>query len=157
MKRGGAAGTSAAHDRCARPAFPLALVWRVEPGMHRGPGRLAGGNGGHTVLGASSDTTRSTPRKTRIEREAFRDPVGDQVPTRKMTLKCSFSGVISIDPKRFLDTGALNLNVEGHQVVGGQERLAECHDPHSVLLDGLSCDLGVQAHQAMPTGCATRY
>jgi hypothetical protein len=110
---------------------------------------LAGGNGGHTVLGASSDTTRSTPRKTRIEREAFRDPVGDQVPTRKMTLKCSFSGVISIDPKRFLDTGALNLNVEGHQVVGGQERLAECHDPHSVLLDGLSCDLGVQAHQAM--------
>ena len=46
-------------------------------------------------------------------------------------------------------TGALNLNVEGHQVVGGQERLAECHDPHSVLLDGLSCDLGVQAHQAM--------
>jgi len=73
--------------------------------MHRGPGRLAGGNGGHTVLGASSDTTRSTPRKTRIEREAFRDPIGDQVPTRKMTLKCSFSGVISIDPKRFLDSG----------------------------------------------------
>ena len=60
---------------------------------------------GVASLGAFSDTTRSAHRKTRIEREAFRDPVGDQVPTGKTTLKCSFSGVISIGPKRFLDSG----------------------------------------------------
>ena len=60
---------------------------------------------GASSVGASPDTTKSTPRKTRIEREAFRDPIGDQVQTVKMTLKCSFSGVISIDPKRFLESG----------------------------------------------------
>ena len=60
---------------------------------------------GASSLGATPDTTKSTHRNTRIEREAFRDSVGDQIPTGKTTLKCSFSGVISIDSKRFLDSG----------------------------------------------------
>ncbi len=47
---------------------------------------------GVSSLGVSPDTTRSTHSQTRIEREAFRDPVGDQVQTAK-TPKCSFSGV----------------------------------------------------------------
>jgi Bacterial TniB protein len=66
----------------------------------------------HTSLsanGASSldvlpDTPRNTHSQTRIERTANRDPVGDQILTGK-TLKCSFSGVLSIEPKHFLDSG----------------------------------------------------
>lgn len=52
----------------------------------------------------SSSTTRSTRNKTRIERAASRDPVGDQTATSK-PLKCSFLGTLSIEPKRFLDSG----------------------------------------------------
>ena len=59
---------------------------------------------GISSLGASSDTTRSAHRKTRIERAASRDPVGDQVPAGN-ALKCTFSGVLSIAPQHFLDSG----------------------------------------------------
>jgi hypothetical protein len=59
---------------------------------------------GISSLGASSDTTRSAHRKTRIERAASRDPVGDQVQAVN-ALKCTFSGVLSIAPQHFLDSG----------------------------------------------------
>jgi hypothetical protein len=46
----------------------------------------------------------STGSKTRIERAATRDLVGDQVKTVK-TLKCTFPGEVSIEAKRFLESG----------------------------------------------------
>ena len=55
-------------------------------------------------LSTSPDTTRSTRGKKRIEREAFRDPVGDQMRAVN-ALKCTFSGVLEIVPQRFLDSG----------------------------------------------------
>src|SRR5258708_10970536 len=59
--------------------------------------------------GVSSKTTSlqqtvSTRKPTRIERAASRDLVGDQLQV-VTALKCSFSGVLSIEPKRFLDSG----------------------------------------------------
>jgi hypothetical protein len=42
--------------------------------------------------------------KTRIERAATRDLVGDQVKTAK-TLKCTFPGMVEIEAKRFLESG----------------------------------------------------
>lgn len=59
---------------------------------------------GASDLSASPDTTKRTGGKTRIERAATRDFVGDQVKTAK-TLKCTFPGVVEIEPKRFLDSG----------------------------------------------------
>jgi hypothetical protein len=61
---------------------------------------------GHSANGASDVSatpkqTVSTGSKTRIERAATRDLVGDQVKTAK-TLKCTFAGVVAIEPKRFL-------------------------------------------------------
>jgi hypothetical protein len=41
---------------------------------------------------------------TRVERGATRDAVGDQVEIRRSP-KCTFSGVVLIEPKRFLDSG----------------------------------------------------
>ncbi|TME07412.1 MAG: hypothetical protein E6I80_11685 [Chloroflexi bacterium] len=55
-------------------------------------------------MSASPDQAVSTGSKTRIERAATRDPVGDQVKTAK-TLKCTFPGSVSIEPKRFLESG----------------------------------------------------
>jgi len=46
----------------------------------------------------------STGSKTRIERAATRDLVGDQVKTAKI-LKCTFPGVVAIEPKRFMESG----------------------------------------------------
>src|SRR5438067_6708041 len=46
----------------------------------------------------------STGSKTRIERAATRDLVGDQVKTGK-TLKCTFPGIVEIEAKRFLESG----------------------------------------------------
>jgi hypothetical protein len=43
-------------------------------------------------------------RKTRIERAATRDLVGDQVQTAK-TPKCPFPGEVSIESKHFLESG----------------------------------------------------
>src|SRR5713101_6202281 len=50
------------------------------------------------------DTHRRTHTKTRVERAAARDSVGDQVQMHNSP-KCTFSGVVPIDPKRFLDSG----------------------------------------------------
>jgi hypothetical protein len=50
------------------------------------------------------DTRQSVSGHARVERAATRDSVGDQVQTAK-TLKCTFSGVIPIEAKRFLDAG----------------------------------------------------
>ncbi len=54
--------------------------------------------------GASPDPQQGTHGYTRVERAATRDLVGDQAQTTK-TPKCTFSGVISIDIRRFLDSG----------------------------------------------------
>ncbi len=59
------------------------------------------GNGA-SALGATPEMASRTRTRSRIEREAFRDPVGDQVVN---ALKCSFSGVLSIELKQFLDGG----------------------------------------------------
>jgi hypothetical protein len=59
---------------------------------------------GASDLSGSPDTTKRTGGKTRIERAATRDFVGDQVKTAK-TLKCTFPGVVEIELKRFLDSG----------------------------------------------------
>jgi hypothetical protein len=64
----------------------------------------------HTlVFGNGASTMTATPAMasrphtiSRIEREAFRDPIGDQVTN---ALKCSFSGVLSIELKQFLGRG----------------------------------------------------
>jgi len=61
----------------------------------------ASGNGA-SALGATPEMARRPRTRSRIEREAFRDPIGDQVGN---ALKCSFSGVLSIELKRFLDSG----------------------------------------------------
>ncbi len=70
------------------------------------PGTTPSGHSanGASDLSASPDTTKSTGSKTRIERAATRDLVGDQVKTAN-TLKCTFPGVVKIEPKRFLDSG----------------------------------------------------
>ena len=57
-------------------------------------------------VGTSSNTNRSMPSQTRIERAAVRDLVGNQI-VAKSTPKCSFSGVVPIEPRRFLDGGVL--------------------------------------------------
>jgi len=59
---------------------------------------------GTSVSQASPDMHRGTYSQIRIERAATRDPVGDQVQT-KSTPKCSFSGVVSIESKRLLNSG----------------------------------------------------
>src|SRR5258708_37557728 len=59
---------------------------------------------GASDVSTSPDQAVSTGSKTRIERAATRDLVGDQVKTAK-TLKCPFPGVIAIEPKRFLESG----------------------------------------------------
>lgn len=66
---------------------------------------------GITVTSASRNGVESAPEqsastrsKTRIARAASRDLVGDQVKTANI-LKCSFPGVVEIEPKRFLDSG----------------------------------------------------
>jgi hypothetical protein len=51
----------------------------------------------------SADTHRGTHSQTRVERAATRDPVFDQIRTTK-TPKCTFSGVVSIEPQRFLES-----------------------------------------------------
>jgi hypothetical protein len=53
---------------------------------------------------ASSDTSIRTRTRSRIERAASRDPVGDQVRAGN-ALKCAFPGVLEIAPQRFLDSG----------------------------------------------------
>ena len=67
------------------------------------PAGLDGANG-VSSSGVSPSTHRSMNSQTRIERAANRDPVGDQIPKGK-TPKCSFPGVLSIELKRFLDSG----------------------------------------------------
>ncbi len=59
---------------------------------------------GASDVSASPDQAVSTGSKTRIERAATRDLVGDEVKTAK-TLKCTFPGSVSIEPKRFLESG----------------------------------------------------
>lgn len=59
---------------------------------------------GASDLSASPGQTVSTSSKTRIERAATRDLVGDQVKTAK-TLKCTFPGMVEIEAKRFLESG----------------------------------------------------
>jgi hypothetical protein len=59
---------------------------------------------GASSLSESADTSRNTHSQKRIEREAFRDPVGDQIRAGN-ALTCTFSGVLSIAPQRFLDSG----------------------------------------------------
>ena len=59
---------------------------------------------GASDLSAPPDQAVSTGSKTRIERAATRDLVGDQVKTAK-TPKCPFPGVVEIKPKRFLESG----------------------------------------------------
>jgi hypothetical protein len=66
-------------------------------------GTPAFGNGA-SALGATPDTASRTRTRSRIEREAFRDPIGDQIQVVN-ALKCSFSGVLSIELKQFLDSG----------------------------------------------------
>ena len=50
------------------------------------------------------DTRQSASGHARVERAAARDSVGDQVQTAT-TLKCTFSGVVPIEARRFLDGG----------------------------------------------------
>ncbi|HEV2655219.1 MAG TPA: hypothetical protein VGT82_09670, partial [Ktedonobacteraceae bacterium] len=64
-------------------------------------GTPAFGNGA-SALSATPEVASRTHTRSRIEREAFRDPIGDQVVN---ALKCSFSGVLSIELKQFLDSG----------------------------------------------------
>jgi hypothetical protein len=64
-------------------------------------GTPAFGNGA-SALGAPPEMASRPRTRSRIEREAFRDPIGDQVGN---ALKCSFSGVLSIELKQFLDSG----------------------------------------------------
>jgi hypothetical protein len=52
----------------------------------------------------SPERSASTRSKTQVERAASRDLVGDQVKTAN-TLKCTFPGVVGIEPKRFLESG----------------------------------------------------
>ncbi len=52
----------------------------------------------------SPDAHRGTHGQTRVERAAARDSVGDQVQTL-ISPKCTFSGVVPIELKRFLDSG----------------------------------------------------
>ncbi len=52
----------------------------------------------------SPDTRQSVSGHARVERAATRDSVGDQTQTAN-TLKCTFSGVVPIEAKRFLDGG----------------------------------------------------
>jgi hypothetical protein len=59
---------------------------------------------GASDLRTSPEGAVSTGSKTRIERAATRDLVGDLVKTAK-TLKCTFAGSVSIEPKRFLESG----------------------------------------------------
>src|SRR6266487_2982839 len=59
---------------------------------------------GASDVSATPKQTVSTGSKTRIERAATRDLVGDQVKTAK-TLKCTFAGVVAIEAKRFLESG----------------------------------------------------
>ena len=59
---------------------------------------------GASDLSASPEGAVSTGSKTRIERAATRDLVGDQVQTVK-TLKCPFPGLVEIEAKRFLESG----------------------------------------------------
>lgn len=54
----------------------------------------------------SPNTSRSTHATSRIERAARRDPVGDQVDVVN-DLKCTFSGVLEIASKRFVESGIL--------------------------------------------------
>jgi Bacterial TniB protein len=63
----------------------------------------------HHANGASAPkafpkTHQDTHSQTRIERAATRDLVGAQVKTVKV-LKCTFPGSVSIEPKRFLESG----------------------------------------------------
>jgi hypothetical protein len=52
--------------------------------------------------GVSSEATTRKP--TRIERAASRDLVGDQL-SAVHARKCTFAGVVEIEPKRFLESG----------------------------------------------------
>jgi len=52
----------------------------------------------------SPDTRQSLSSHARVERAATRDSVGDQVQMAN-TLKCTFSGVVPIEARRFLDGG----------------------------------------------------
>ncbi len=76
------------------------------------PTTLPASRGTHTSptgashVGRSPATINSPNRTTRIERAAHRDPVGEPVKADR-TLKCTFSGVISIDAQRFLDSAVL--------------------------------------------------
>ncbi len=59
---------------------------------------------GASDVSASPEGVVSTGSKTRIERAATRDLVGDQVKTVK-TLKCPFPGLVEIEAQRFLESG----------------------------------------------------
>ena len=59
----------------------------------------------HTPAASVSPDTRQSPSgHARVERAAARDSVGDLVQT-VTTLKCTFSGVVPIEARRFLDGG----------------------------------------------------
>jgi hypothetical protein len=66
-------------------------------------GTPAFGNGA-SALGATPEVAGRTRTRSRIEREAYRDPIEDQIQVVN-ALKCSFSGVLSIELKQFLDSG----------------------------------------------------
>jgi hypothetical protein len=74
------------------------------------PAPLPGSTSSNQSANGASDVSASpkpdvrTGSKTRIERAATRDLVGDQVKTAK-TPKCTFPGSISIEAKRFLESG----------------------------------------------------
>ncbi|GAC1350892.1 MAG: hypothetical protein NVSMB27_37800 [Ktedonobacteraceae bacterium] len=55
------------------------------------------------------DTRQSASGHARVERAAARDSLGDQVQTAT-TLKCTFSGMVPIEARRFLDGGTHLLN-----------------------------------------------
>jgi len=74
----------------------------VNPTIPGGASTHTSGNGVSSKT-ASPEQIVSTRSKTRIERAASRDPVGDQVKMAN-TLKCTFPGVVEIEPKRFLES-----------------------------------------------------
>jgi hypothetical protein len=75
---------------------PTVLPSSASSGLSRG--------NGVSSANAPAEPTRDTRGKPRIERAASRDRVGDQVQPVN-ALKCSFSGVLAIAAKRFLDSG----------------------------------------------------
>src|SRR6266566_3539715 len=93
--------------------------------------------------GIESATTTPAPdvrahKPTRIERAASRDLVGDQVPAVN-SRKCTFAGVVEIEPKRFLESGI---------------KLVECPDcacaPWNHMVEPCGSSLTTNAKRLLP-------